>query len=156
MGASYVARDDFKTISLIAGKLYEQIRSLKTKKGRQMVDWYSVKHSIANMAANNLLVVFNTPTGKTVGVLAYTIEIPWYSNKPVLSEIFVLQIDPEFHGFGRVALKFLKETAKKWGCALLETSVSMTDDPKPVENLYKIKGKCDFSYKSFVWYIPNN
>lgn len=97
-------------------------------------------------------------SGGIVGVLGYTIGQPWWAKegKTCLQELFVLQIDPAFYGFGRWAIKFFKAEAKSLGCSLLETAVSITvgSEARMAENTYMKYGKPSLSYSSFVWVLP--
>lgn len=141
-------------IDSLASRLYIEMTTLKTKPlMRTVVDVVHIKRSLEELCELGGLYRFvDKDTGKVHGYLGYIIEEPWYSNKTCLSELFVLQTYG--YGFGRVAVNFLKEQAKKFGCGLMETGASMTDSPEEVKNLYVKKGKCNFTYTSFVWNLP--
>ena len=147
--------NDDKTIRYLASKVYDEIRNLKSKPGAKFADWESIYYTLYWMADANHLILFKTPEGHNVGVLAFGVVTPWYTHFTCFEELFVLGLDPSFYGFGRVALKYMKKRAKVLGCALMETGASMTDKPKMLENLYKRHGKCDFTYPCFVWILPN-
>lgn len=150
-----VDANDDKTLNYIASKVFNQIRSLKSKPGSTFADLESIYYTLYWLAEAHHLILFKTPEGHNVGVLAFDIVTPWYTRYTCLTEVFVLALDPAFHGFGRVAMKYMKRRAKALGCSLMETGASMTDDPKMLENLYKRHGKCTFSYPNFVWVLPN-
>lgn len=154
MVSSKVKIIEEKTLNYLASKLYDQMRSLKTRPAKHIVDYHSIYTSLYWAANSGCLYIFKVD-GHLVGALAYTIETPWYSNFRCLDEMFVMCLDPNFHGFGRIALKFLKKKAMFHGCAILKTGAAMTDTPKIIENLYKRKGKCIFSYPNFVWVLPH-
>lgn len=157
MVSQFVGDDDLEVQRYVASKLYDQLRNLKSKpECRYIADYHSIFYSVYWLAHNNNLVVFKKKdTESIVGVLAFSIDSPWYTRYTCLNEIFVLQTDPSYHGFGRKALEFFKETAKENGCVLIETGASMTDESKILENLYKRHGKCTFSYPNFVWVLAN-
>lgn len=154
MDPYYVNSSDLDTLKYLAAKLLDQMRSLQSKPARKLADYHSIFYTLFWLAHSHNLVIFRKGE-HTVGALAYTIDTPWYTRYTCLEEVFVLELDPSFYGFGRVALKFFKETAKAYGCSLLETGASMTDKPEMLRNLYERKGKCSFSYPSFVWVMPN-
>lgn len=131
------------------------MRSLTSKPAWKMADYHSIYYSLYWLADAGHLVLFKDANDSFIGVLAYDVASPWYTKYTCFEEIFVLSLDPSFHGFGRIALKWMKKKAKEIGCALLETGASMTDKPELLENLYKRHGKCTFSYPNFVWVLPN-
>ena len=147
--------NDDDTLNYIASKVYNEIRKLKSKPGKTFADFGSIYYSLYWIAEAGNLILFKDVQGRKVGVLAFEIVTPWYTRFTCLDEIFVLGLDPSFYGFGRVALDFMKKTAKDIGCALMQTGASMTDNPKMIENLYKRHGHCSFSYPSFAWVFPN-
>lgn len=147
--------NDDDTLHYIASKVYNEIRKLKSKPGKTFADFGSIYYSLYWIAEAGNLILFKDVQGRKVGVLAFEIVTPWYTRFTCLDEIFVLGLDPSFYGFGRVALDFMKKTAKDIGCALMQTGASMTDNPKMIENLYKRHGHCAFSYPSFAWVFPN-
>ena len=146
---------DEETIKYIASKVYNEIRKLKSKPGKTFADFESICYSLYWIADANHLILFKDSKGRNVGVLAFDVVTPWYTKRTCFDELFVLGLDPAFHGFGRVALNYMKKRAKGLGCALMETGASMTDDPKMIENLYKRHGKCTFMYPCFAWVFPN-
>lgn len=150
-----VESTDDHTLGYLASKLFTQIRSLKSKPGKSFANMEAIYKTLYWLADAKHLILFKDTNGRNVGVLAFDIVTPWYSTKTCLDEVFVLALDPSFHGFGRVAMEYLKSKAKACGCALMVTGASMTDDPKMVENLYKRHGKCSFSYPCFAWVLPN-
>lgn len=147
--------NDDKTLNYIASKVYNEIRSLNSKPGKKVADLGAIYYSLYWLAEAKHLILFRDTKGHNVGVLAFDIVTPWYTRYTCFSELFVLCLDPAFHGFGRVALRYMKKRAKGLGCALMETGASMTDEPKMIENLYKRHGKCDFTYPCFAWVLPN-
>lgn len=155
MEPQFVESVDTKTVAFLASKLLEQMRSIQSKKDvGKLAEYRSIFYSLCDLARDENLVVFKDGD-HIIGALAYTIEQPWYTRATCLDEVFVLQTDPNFYGFGRVALDFLKMLAKTYGCSLMETGASMTDTPEMLRNLYLKKGKCDFEYPNFVWVLPN-
>ena len=150
-----VDSNDDETMRYIASKIYNEIRSLHSKPGKSFAEFGAIYYSLYWIADARHLILFKDSKGRNVGVLAYDIVTPWYTRRTCFEELFVLGLDPAFHGFGRVALKYMKKIAKGIGCALMETGASMTDKPKMIENLYKRHGKCDFTYPCFVWVLPN-
>lgn len=150
----YVESSDLKTIRYLTSKLLDQMRSLQSKPAGKLADFHSIYYSLFWLASEGGLVVFKEKE-HIVGFVGFQLETPWYTRYTCLSEFFVLQIDPNFYGFGRVAMQFFKRYARSYGCKLLETGASMTDKPEMLRNLYERKGKCSFSYPSFVWVMPN-
>lgn len=146
---------DEETIKYIASKVYNEIRKLKSKPGKTFADFESICYSLYWIADANHLILFKDSKGRNVGVLAFDIVTPWYTKRTCFEELFVLGLDPAFHGFGRVALDYMLKRAKGLGCSLMETGASMTDNPKMIENLYKRHGKCNFTYPCFGWVFPN-
>lgn len=146
--------NDNKTLDYIASKVYHEIRELRSKPGKTFADFGSIYYSLYWLAEAKHLILFRDTKGHNVGVLAFDILTPWYTHYTCFSELFVLCLDPAFHGFGRIALRYMKKRAASLGCALMETGASMTDDPKMIENLYKRHGKCTFSYPCFAWIMP--
>lgn len=144
---------DEKMLNYLASKLYDQMRNLKTKPAKHLINYRSIYLSLYWAANDHTLVVFKVDD-HIIGTLAYTIVTPWYSKHSCLEEMFVLCLEPSYYGFGRVALKFLKRAAKAYGCALMETGAAMTDQPTLLENLYTKVGKSNFSYPNFVWVLP--
>lgn len=146
-----------KLLTYIASKIYDQLRSLNSKPAGKFADYTSIYYNLYWLAEAKHLILFRErdKEGRNVGVLAFDVVTPWYTRYTCLDEIFVLALDPTFHGFGRTALKYMKKRAKALGCTLMETGASMTDKPKLLENLYKRHGKCTFSYPNFVWVLPN-
>lgn len=150
-----VDSNDDETLRYIASKVYNEIRSLHSKPGKSFAEFGAIYYSLYWIAEDRHLILFKDTNGRNVGVLAFDIVTPWYTRRTCFEELFVLGLDPSFHGFGRVALKYMKKRANDLGCALMETGASMTDKPKMIENLYKRHGKCDFTYPCFVWVLPN-
>ena len=150
-----VDSNDDETMRYIASKVYNEIRSLHSKPGKSFAEFGAIYYSLYWIADARHLILFKDSKGRNVGVLAYDIVTPWYTRRTCFEELFVLGLDPAFHGFGRVALKYMKKRANDLGCSLMETGASMTDKPKMIENLYKRHGKCTFSYPNFVWVLPN-
>lgn len=148
-----VAIAPYENIDHLASALFDKMTALRTKPmSPKVVDVMSIKKSLRELSELGWLYKFVDSRGFVYGYVGFTIEMPWYSNKPCLCELFILQVYG--HGFGRVALKFLKGIGKKYGCALMETGASMTDSPEELRNLYERKGRCDFTYPSFVWFLP--
>lgn len=147
--------NDDKTLNYIASKVYNEIRSLKSKPGKNFADFGSIYYSLYWIAEAGNLILFEDVQGRKVGVLAFEIVTPWYTRSTCLDEIFVLGLDPSFYGFGRVAMNYMKKEAKDLGCSLMQTGASMTDNHKMIENLYKRHGHCAFSYPCFTWVFSN-
>lgn len=150
-----VDANDDKTLTYITSKIYDQMRALNSKPAGKYADYGSIYYNLYWLAEAKHLILFKDKKGRNVGVLAFDVVTPWYTRYTCLDEIFVLALDPTFHGFGRTALRYMKKKAKALGCTLMETGASMTDKPELLENLYKRHGKCDFSYPNFVWVLPN-
>ena len=150
-----VEQHDEKTFNYIVSRVYSEIRKLKSKPGKTFANYEAIYYSLYWVAEAKHLILFRDSKGHNVGVLAFDIVTPWYTKYTCFSELFVLGLDPAFHGFGRIALRYMKKRAKALGCTLMETGASMTDQPELLENLYKRHGKCDFSYPNFVWVLPN-
>lgn len=150
-----VDQNDDDTLRYIASKVYNEIRSLHSKPGKKFAEYGSIYYSLYWIAEARHLILFKDTNGHKVGVLAFAIVTPWYTRRTCFEELFVLGLDPAFHGFGRVAVKYMMKRAKDLGCSLMETGASMTDNPKMIENLYKRHGHCAFSYPNFVWCFPN-
>lgn len=146
---------DDKTLDYIASKVYNEIRNLKSKPGKTFANFWAIYNSLYWVAEAKHLILFKDTNGRNVGVLAFDIVTPWYTKATCFEELFVLGLDPSFHGFGRVALDYMLKRAKGLGCSLMETGASMTDNPKMIENLYKRHGHCAFSYPNFAWVFPN-
>ena len=147
--------NDDDTLRYIASKVYNEIRSLHSKPGNSFAEFGAIFYSLYWIAEARHLILFKDSKGRNVGVLAYDVVTPWYTRRTCFEELFVLGLDPAFHGFGRVAMYYMRQKAKELGCSLMETGASMTDNPKMLENLYKRHGKCTFSYSNFVWVLPN-
>lgn len=147
--------NDNKTLDYIASKVYHEIRELRSKPGKTFADFGSIYNSLYWVAEAKHLILFKDTNGRNVGVLAFDIVTPWYTKATCFEELFVLGLDPSFHGFGRVALDYMLKRAKGLGCSLMETGASMTDNPKMIENLYNRHGHCAFSYPNFAWVFPN-
>lgn len=150
-----VDSNDDKTLTYITSKIYDQLRALNSKPAGKYADYGSIYYNLYWLAEAKHLILFKDKEGRNVGVLAFNVVTPWYTRYTCLDEIFVLALDPAFHGFGRIALRCMKKKAKALGCTLMETGASMTDKPELLENLYKRHGKCTFSYPCFVWVLPN-
>lgn len=88
--------------------------------------------------------------GDVVGYVGYTIENPWWMEQEVFRELFVLCVSPNFHGFGRVAARWMEETAKLNHIPLLETAAALPEDPQLAKNLYMKKQGFTLEYPSFV------
>ena len=147
--------NDDETLRYIASKVYNEIRSLHSKPGNSFAEFGAIFYSLYWIAEARHLILFKDSKGRNVGVLAYDVVTPWYTRRTCFEELFVLGLDPTFHGFGRVAMYYMMQKAKEIGCSLMETGASMTDNTKMIENLYKRHGKCTFSYPNFVWVLPN-
>lgn len=146
---------DEKTFNYIVSRVYSEIRKLKSKPGKVFANFEAIYYSLYLVAEAKHLILFKDSKGHNVGVLAFDIVTPWYTKYTCFSELFVLGLDPAFHGFGRVAMYYMRQKAKELGCSLMETGASMTDNPKMIENLYKRHGKCTFMYPCFAWVLPN-
>lgn len=147
--------NDDDTLRYIASKVYNEIRSLHFKPGKNFAEFGAIFYSLYWIAEARHLILFKDSKGRKVGVLAYDVVTPWYTRRTCFEELFVLGLDSTFHGFGRVAMYYMRQKAKELGCSLMETGASMTDNPKMIENLYKRHGKCTFSYPNFVWVLSN-
>lgn len=150
-----VDQNDERTFNYIVSKVYSEIRHLKSKPGKTFADFGSIYYSLYWVAEAKHLILFKDSRGHNVGVLAFDIVTPWYTRRTCFEELFVLGLDPAFHGFGRVAMDYMLKRAKGLGCSIMETGASMTDNPKMIENLYKRHGKCTFMYPCFAWVFPN-
>lgn len=150
-----VDQNDERTFNYIVSKVYSEIRHLKSKPGKTLADFGSIYYSLYWVAEAKHLILFKDSRGHNVGVLAFDIVTPWYTRRTCFEELFVLGLDPAFHGFGRVAMDYMLKRAKGLGCSIMETGASMTDNPKMIENLYKRHGKCTFMYPCFAWIFPN-
>lgn len=89
-------------------------------------------------------------SGRVIGILMYDIGNPWWSECFCLKEMLVLTVDPEFKGFGRIALERLQELAEEHGCALIESGSAFCLESKIIHNLYTKKGGFQFTYPNFV------
>lgn len=87
---------------------------------------------------------------RIVGILMYDFGNLWWANGACLKELLVYAVDPNFVGFGRIALERLEELAVEHDCVLIETGSALALDRKLVENLYMKKGKYDLNYPTFV------
>lgn len=150
-----VDSNDDETMRYIASKVYNEIRNLKSKPGKSLAEFEAIYYSLYWVADARHLILFKDTNGRKVGVLAFDIITPWYTRRTCFEELFVLELDPTFHGFGRVALDYMLKRADGLGCSLMETGASMTDNPKMIENLYKRHGHCAFSYPCFAWVFLN-
>lgn len=147
--------NDERTLNYISSKVYSEIRHLKSKPGKTFADFSAIHFNLYWVASAKHLILFKDTNGRNVGVLAFDIVTPWYTKATCFEELFVLGLDPSFHGFGRVALDYMLKRAKGLGCSIMETGASMTDNPKMIENLYKRHGHCAFSYPNFAWVFLN-
>ena len=141
---------DEETIKYIASKVYNEIRKLKSKPGKTFADFEAICYSLYWIADANHLILFRDSKGRNVGVLAYDVVTPWYTKHTCFEELFVLGLDPAFHGFGRVAAKWMEETAKLNHIPLLETAAALPEDPQLAKNLYMKKQGFTLEYPSFV------
>lgn len=150
-----VSFEDTSLINTISSHVYKTIR--ERKHGKAYASFKSINNAVLLMSyAESLWICKRKSDGAFIGVVAFEIDRPWWSDKTCLEEIFVIQINPSFYGFGRLALNFMKTKAKAYGCALMETGASMTDKPELLESLYHKKGKCTFTYPNFVWLMGSN
>jgi len=90
-------------------------------------------------------------TGELIGIIGYSFEPVWWTNgECCLKEQMVVCVDPECHGFGRVALAWLEVQAEVNNCGIIETGSAFSENPRLLENLYVRKGGYQFSYPNFV------
>lgn len=146
-----LTHDESDLVRVVASAFYTKLKEAKTKPGAAYADFETIYESLMDMSYNGCLWVFETNAGHVVGSVAISVCQPWYTKKTCLEEVFVLQLDPQFHGFGRVALKFLKNKAREYGCGLLVTGDALSDDQRMIENLYQRHGHCNFTYKNYIW-----
>lgn len=62
------------------------------------------------------------------GVVFYAIGTEWYSNKPMLYDRLVINIDNNIVGFGRIAVNILKKLMKANKCICLFDSTILADN----------------------------
>jgi hypothetical protein len=87
---------------------------------------------------------------RIIGVIMYDFGNLWWADEACLKEMIILTIDPDFVGFGRIALERLEELAVEHDCALIETGSAMHLDKKLIENMYVKKGRYQITYPTFV------
>lgn len=87
---------------------------------------------------------------RIIGVIMYDFGNLWWANGACLKEMIVFTIDPDFVGFGRIALERLEELAVEHDCVLIETAGALAEDKKLMENLYTKKGGYQVTYPTFV------
>lgn len=109
-----------------------------------------ILQAIYLLDCNGHLEKFRDKSNKLVGVLAWDIGVPWWTDQKCLEEVFVYCLDPDLKGFGRIALKRLDELAGIYGCSFIETGGAACVDQKPLENLYMKKGDFTFSYQKYI------
>lgn len=122
------------------------------KQNKKLGVFYSEKsaeEAMKTMAVMRCLAAFMW-RGCVVGYVGYTIENPWWMTEEVFKELFVLCVDSTFHGFGRVAAKWMEETAKLNHIHIIETAAALPEDPQMVRNLYMKKQRFTLEYPAFV------
>ncbi len=87
---------------------------------------------------------------RIIGVIMYDFGNLWWATGACLKEMIVFTVDPDFVGFGRIALERLEELAVEHDCALIETGGALAEDKKLMENLYIKKGGYQITYPTFV------
>lgn len=87
---------------------------------------------------------------RIIGVIMYDFGNLWWANGACLKEMIVFTVDPDFVGFGRIALERLEELAVEHDCVLIETGGALAEDKKLMENLYINKGGYQITYPTFV------
>lgn len=123
--------------------------AMKNKYCAQFYSEKSAEEAMKVMVVMRCLAAF-LYKGDVVGYVGYTIENPWWMSQEVFRELFVLCVSPSFHGFGRVAAKWMEETAKLNHIPLLETAAALPEDPQLAKNLYMKKQGFTLEYPSFV------
>lgn len=156
MTAKLVDPKDKEKLRRYASHFYTYFTSLESKPTSKYGNFGAIMVSFLMFAEDESLYEFVTDTGHVVGLVCASVVQPWWTDKTLLEEVFVICLDPQFKGFGRVAMKFLKNKARQFGCSLMTTGNLLTDEPKKIENLYQKHGHCNFSYKNFVWLYPLN
>jgi hypothetical protein len=117
---------------------------------KSLVDYSSILEEVSLRDLQDRLLKFVNTSGKLVGVLAFDVGQPWWSSEKCLEEVFVYCLDPDLHGFGRIALRHLEDLAETYGCSFIEAGGAACVDSKPLENLYMKKGGFSFSYPNFI------
>lgn len=72
-----------------------------------------------------------------VGILVFDVVKYWWSPRRFLYETMVLNVDKNFHGFGRIAVRQLEKLAAKYSCAAICSGCMVDTNVPIVRNLYK-------------------
>lgn len=149
-----VLRDDPLTpsgVAYVAGRVYDHLNS-EAAKGHPLAVFLSeeaVYGFIDQLNAAGKLDVY-TFDDIIVGILGYDVATPiWGGNHKVLKELAMFTIDPDFCGFGRIAVERLNELAVEHDCSLIETGDSINFDTTMTKNVYMKKGGFTSSYPCY-------
>lgn len=151
--------EDTHLIELISSHVYKKLRGWVY--GKQIVNFTKIKDAIQLMADNDELVAFTeVGTHRLVGALGFSIDLPWFSQKPFLTTKFIIPCDTDsFMGFENAACFYLKDYATSRGCAAMHVDASMTLDDgfdEPFDVIELEKSKYTFCYTNYAWLFRVN
>ena len=84
-----------------------------------------------------------------IGILVFDVGEAWWTRSRILSEVFVFCVDPNFIGFGRIAIRELKALASIFNCDLIVAGNFFMDKPEVMTNSYR-KGGFEISCPSYI------
>ena len=123
--------------------IIERAVAERDKQGSSMLgfaDLRKLKFSLHQMDKQGRIRSFVNGQGKIIGILVFDVGFAWWSKSLILSETFVFCVDPEFHGFGRVAVKELKALASVYHCEIIVAGNFFMEKPDVMTNTYKKGG----------------
>lgn len=117
-----------------------------------LADPWSSYQFVKTLSCNNgIWVMIDKYTKQPIGAIGFSIAPLWWSKgRNALVEEFVVLIDEDFAGFGRIAVDHLEYIAKSHDCAVVYSGNFLGTQQKQVENLYMKKNKFDLKIGQFV------
>lgn len=109
-------------------------------------DLETTMNSLRCMAKNLQVVKFYDET-KFIGILVFDVVKIWWSKKRFLDEVLILCVSSTYHGFARVAIKYLNHLAKVVEADAILAGCYFQTHPMIVTNSYMKDG--------FDIYVPN-
>lgn len=123
-------------IKKIAEAVLEHMSKIKTHLIADAIDYGEVNRYVWDVLKNKhdtdkAVVCYAKDGDKSLGiagVVFYAIGTEWYSNKPLLYDRLIINIDKNIVGFGRVVVTVLKKLMKLNNCVCLFDSAALAED----------------------------
>lgn len=101
---------------------------------------YYVLHQLFKFSKNGQVCEFYDKDKKFLGIMLFDVGQLWWSEEAFLIEQFVLCVQPDYHGFQRLAIQKLNALARQFNVKAICGGCLFQDNPQMVINGYRKDG----------------